>query len=272
MIIQVFRRLAAGLCAALLTIPLYLPARAISEQVDVLLNDKRFVPGAYIEDGVSYLPLADFARELSDCQIRWDGTAAYVTAEGLDLRAQPDQLWVEVNQRPFYVPGGVRLVQGRTLLPARTLAQIFGLDLGWDGASFTVLLTGEPRVPEHADNHYDPDVLYWLSRVISAESRGEPLAGQIAVGNVVLNRVASQRFPDTLYGVIFQPGQFEPVENGTIYQEPYALSVTAAKLCLEGADVVGDCLFFFAPDLSPGTWIVENCTYYTTIGCHRFYL
>ncbi len=272
MMIRAFRVLTAALCAALLALPLYLPARGAPEQAHVLLNDELFVPGAYIEDGVSYLPLADFARELGDYQIHWDGVAAHVTADSLDLHAQPGQPWVEANQRYFYVPGGVRLAQGRTLLPARTLAQIFGLDLGWDGDSFTVLLTGAPRIPEHADSHYDPDTLYWLSRVISAESRGEPLEGQIAVGNVVLNRMASHRFPDTLYGVIFQPGQFEPVENGTIHDEPYPLSVTAAKLCLEGASVVGDCLFFFAPALSPGTWIVDNCTYYTTIGCHRFYL
>jgi len=97
----------------------------------------------------------------------------------------------------------------------------------------------------------------------------------MAVGNVVLNRVASSRYPDTVKGVVFDTKhgvQFEPTANGTIYDEPTQSAVLAAKLCLEGARVVGDCLYFYAPALSAGTWIVSNCTYYTTIGCHRFYL
>ena len=265
------RPLTAVLCAALLAVPMYLPARSAYRSPQFLLNDAPFPGTAYIEDGVSYLSVADFVRSTTPYDVSWDGTAAHISADDLTLRAQPGQLWVEVNGRCFYVPGGVHLTRGRTMLPARTLAQIFALDLSWDGETSTVRLTGTPEVPEHGDTYYDPDTLYWLSRIISAESRGEPLEGQIAVGNVVFNRMASHRFPDGLYDVIFQPGQFEPVENGTVFDEPYHLSVTAAKLCLEGASVVGDCLFFFAPALSPGTWIVENCTYYTTIGCHRFY-
>ena len=62
------------------------------------------------------------------------------------------------------------------------------------------------------------------------------------------------------------------MSNGTIYLEPTASSVLAAKLALEGADVVGESLYFYAPALSAGSWIVKNCTYYATIGCHRFYL
>ena len=158
------------------------------------------------------------------------------------------------------------------MVPVRTLVQVYGLDLSWDAQTNTVFVSGDSKPLESGERYYDETTLYWLSRVISAESQGEPLTGQIAVGNVTLNRLNSDVFPDDLYDVIFQPGQFEPVENGTIYNDPYHLSVTAAKLCLEGARVVGDCMYFFAPDLSPGTWIVNNRTYYTTIGCHRFYL
>ena len=99
--------------------------------------------------------------------------------------------------------------------------------------------------------------------------------GQIAVGNVVLNRVANEQFPDTIKDVIFDTKyavQFEPVSNGTVYDEPAQSSVLAAKMVLEGARVVGDCLYFFAPALSEGTWIVNNRTYFTTIGGHDFYL
>ena len=122
---------------------------------------------------------------------------------------------------------------------------------------------------------YNAVQLYWLSRIISAESQGESLQGQIAVGNVVLNRVKSKDFPNSIPAVIFDTKggvQFEPVSNGTLYQAPTAQSVTAAKRALDGERPVGNCLYFYAPALSKGVWISTNRTYYTTIGCHRFYL
>jgi len=66
--------------------------------------------------------------------------------------------------------------------------------------------------------------------------------------------------------------QFEPVENGTIYNTPTAQSVAAAKRALDGESVVGNALYFYAPALSQGIWINANRAYLTTIGCHRFYL
>ena len=101
------------------------------------------------------------------------------------------------------------------------------------------------------------------------------MSGQIAVGNVVLNRVRSTEFPESVQAVVFDRKdgvQFEPVSNGSVYDEPTARSVLAAKAALAGTDIVGDCLYFYAPALSQGTWIRSNRTYYTTIGCHRFYL
>ena len=98
--------------------------------------------------------------------------------------------------------------------------------------------------------------------------------GQIAVGNVGLNRTESDQFPDTVKEVVFDSQyavQFTPVANGTIYQEPAASSVLAAKLCLEGAEVAGDSLYFFAPAVSAGSWITQNRTYYAAIGSHHFY-
>ena len=91
----------------------------------------------------------------------------------------------------------------------------------------------------------------------------------------MLNRVKSSEFPNTIYGVIFDDrwgGQFEPVRNGTIYQTPTEESVKAARMCLEGTNVVGNCLYFLAPDLAQNFWIPQNREYVTTIGCHDFYL
>lgn len=269
-----FRRAAPLVCALLFLTALLPPTRAAQDTIQIhtphgpLTSDV----SSFVEDGTAYVSLTAFARAMGEHTASWDGRTAHIASEEMTLSATPGEQWLEANGRCLYVPDEVRLVNGRTMVPVRTLAQVYGAQVSWDGATQTVTVTTGGQPLEHGSTYYDPDTLYWLSRVISAESRGEALTGQIAVGNVVLNRLASDTFPDTLYGVIFQKDQFEPVENGTIYHEPYHLSVLAAKLCLEGAQAIGDCMYFFAPALSPGTWIVNNRTYYTTIGCHRFYL
>ena len=159
----------------------------------------------------------------------------------------------------------VRLEKGRTLVPIRPLAGLLGLEVSWNAATGEVALT----TPEDKN-----DELYWLSRIISAESQGECWEGKLAVGNVVLNRVASPDFPNTIYGVIFDErwgGQFEPVRNGTVYNDPTPESVRAAMACLEGVNVVGDSLYFLAPELTDNHWTMENRTWTATIGAHWFY-
>ena len=159
------------------------------------------------------------------------------------------------------------------MLPLALLSNALGCPLTWNAATGTADLDTASARPPQAN--YNSEDLYWLSRIISAESRGEPLAGQIAVGNVVLNRVESSHFPNSVQEVVFDDRyaiQFEPVSNGTIYDEPTSSAVLAAKLCLEGANTAGKSLYFFAPALSAGSWIRSSRTYCTTIGCHRFYL
>lgn len=117
--------------------------------------------------------------------------------------------------------------------------------------------------------------LYWLSRIIHAESQGEPYNGKVAVGSVILNRVASSSFPNTVKGVIFEYyqniPQFSPVAEGTIYNTPSEESIKAAKEALSGKKPVGNATYFFNPKKSEGKWIVNNKTYVTKIGEHVFY-
>lgn len=123
--------------------------------------------------------------------------------------------------------------------------------------------------------NYTDDDLYWLSRIIHAEASGESFTGKVAVGNVILNRVKSSDFPNTIYNVIFEYygniPQFSPVAEGTIYNTPSQESIQAAKDALNGARPVGNSTYFFNPDKAAGTWIVSNKTYVTKIGGHAFY-
>lgn len=117
--------------------------------------------------------------------------------------------------------------------------------------------------------------LYWLSRIVHAEAEAEPYEGKVAVGNVVMNRVNSSAFPNTIKGVIFEYfqniPQFSPVADGTIYNTPSAASIQAAKAALAGQNQVGTATYFFNPDKSAAKWIVDNKTYVKRIGDHVFY-
>jgi N-acetylmuramoyl-L-alanine amidase len=117
-------------------------------------------------------------------------------------------------------------------------------------------------------------VVYWLSRIISAESRGESLLGQIAVGSVVMNRVKSPLYPNTIWSVIFDRKygvQFSPIIDGSIYAAPTASAIVAAKICLEGFNVNSSALFFLYPRYSTSSWIPNNRQYLFSIGKHDFY-
>jgi N-acetylmuramoyl-L-alanine amidase len=117
--------------------------------------------------------------------------------------------------------------------------------------------------------------LYWLSRIIHAEAEAEPYKGKVAVGNVIMNRVASKDFPNTIKGVIFDYfegiPQFSPVADGTIYNTPSEDSINAAKDTLNNVKPVGDATYFFNPDKAAGKWIVQNKAYVMRIGEHVFY-
>ncbi|TDA68566.1 MAG: LysM peptidoglycan-binding domain-containing protein [Clostridia bacterium] len=112
--------------------------------------------------------------------------------------------------------------------------------------------------------------LEWLARIIAAEARGETLLGQVAVGAVVLNRVESDRFPNTVYEVIFQPNQFESVRNGAVYRNPPTSAYTAARIAMSGYDPTGGSLYFYNPrSVSRSNWI-HSRSVIRTIGNHNF--
>ncbi len=252
------------LCGLLAVAALCLPvqaARPANLQVDgELLN-----ASAYVEAGTTYAPLRELLESLGDWNVWWDGSAARAVSEDASLSADPDGGFLTVNGQRY--PCVVDVVEGRTYVPLRLTAEALGGSVRWDpwldGAAVT-----SPGAEHDAMDYY------WLSRIIHAESGGEALEGQIAVGNVVLNRVSSGDFPDSIPGVIFDDEngvQFEPVSNGTVTHAPTELSLEAARRALSGENTAGDALYFFAPALSQGSWIDSSRTYRQTIGCHRFY-
>lgn len=125
-----------------------------------------------------------------------------------------------------------------------------------------------------ARNSYTEDDLYWLAKIIHAEARGESYEGQVAVGAVVLNRKNSPKFPNTVYGVIFEKWdgkyyQFSPVLDGTINLEPNDSARKAARDAINGVDPSGGALYFYNPATSTNKWIY-NLPIIKRIGKHVF--
>lgn len=116
---------------------------------------------------------------------------------------------------------------------------------------------------------YNESESYMLARLIHGEARGEPYVGKVAVAAVVLNRVKSAAFPNTIAGVIFQAGAFDAVADGQYNLTPDADSIRAAKDALNGWDPTGGCLYYFNPATATSKWIWTR-SIQLTIGKHHF--
>lgn len=133
-------------------------------------------------------------------------------------------------------------------------AEALGLDLS--GAALTATLYRETE-------------LTLLARLISGEARGEPYIGQVAVAAVVLNRVRSAAFPNTISGVIFQSGAFDAVWDGQFDLEPADSCYRAARDAMNGWDPTGGCVYYYNPSTATSEWILTRPVQ-LTIGHHAF--
>ena len=243
--------------------------------VELYLGDKYISEKAYLIQDTTYIPLRAVST-LAGAGVAFDDKSrtAYITMQGFSMTVSEGAYIMMANERPImsYAPA-VILSDNRMYVPVRSIAKALSLGVKWD-PSRRVTLSGTPTPLIHADKYYNSDDLYWLSRIISAESRGEELLGQVAVGNVVLNRMRHKDYPNTIWGVIFDKKygvQFSPVSNGSIYAAPSYNSVIAAKICLEGVSVSEKILFFMEPNKSTSKWIYENRPYAFSIGNHYFF-
>ena len=228
-------------------------------------------------NGEVYIPIRKFVESfVSGATVSYDSGSRTVTVVGAghNISVSDGGYALYASGRVFFASTPSRVLSdGRMYVPVSNISRAFGLS--YDASSTaSASLWGTVRAAISGDVYYDADIVYWLSRIISAESKGEPLIGQIAVGNVVLNRVRSKDFPNTVWGVIFDRKwgvQFSPVSNGTIYNEPTATSILAAKICLDGFSVSSDALYFLRPSASTSSWIVNNRPFLFVIGNHYFF-
>ena len=118
-------------------------------------------------------------------------------------------------------------------------------------------------------NGFSSSEVYLLAKTIYAEGRGEPYTGQVAIGAVVLNRVRSSQFPNTISGVVYQKHAFTAVSDGQINLEPNETAMRAARDAINGWDPTGGAIYYYNPAVATSSWIFDRQTI-TVIGKHVF--
>ena len=139
-----------------------------------------------------------------------------------------------------------------------------GIVGSWTEKSLKITLSGGSSQSSVSSANLD-----LLARCVYAEARGEPYTGQVAIAAVVLNRVESPSFPNTISGVIYQKGAFTCVSDGQINLTPDETAIAAARDAMNGWDPTGGCLYYYNPVTATSEWIFSRETV-ITIGRHVF--
>lgn len=195
--------------------------------------------------------------------------------EGIRVGAASQPATAEVPQPPLL--GTYQVQRGDTLywiaaaheMTVEELKELNGLDseVIRPGQILTVSLAAVREYPVGV--RLSDQEVKWLAQMIHAEARGEPYIGQVAVGAVIINRLKSPQFPNTMYGVLFQQNAFQPIKNGSFFREPSEKAVRAAYEALMGHDPTNGALYFFNPRQSNDRFMHSRPAT-VTIGQHRF--
>ena len=175
------------------------------DSVSVIADGYPYTGMVAVYNDTAYVSLREFSAAMDNAVVSWDAETetAHVETDALTVSVQENGQYIEANGRLLWCEYGTFTTDdGKMFVPLTTISKAFGFDHTWNGATETVILERQTAAITPAEEYYDADEVYWLSRIIHAEAQGEPFAGKLAVGEVVLNRVEDAEFPETVYGVI----------------------------------------------------------------------
>lgn len=198
------------------------------------------------------------------------GTEAVQTLSQLGSRGQEVKNIQTCLKKWGYYSGTVDGIYGsQTVAAVKKFQKKHGLRVDGIAGPATLYAIGLPTGESGGVNGYSNADWQLLGRIISAEARGESYTGQVAVGAVVLNRVKSASFPDTISGVIYQKGAFSAVTDGQFDQPVSETSLKAARDAMAGWDPSGGALYYYNPAKTTNAWMHARPVL-VTIGNHRF--
>ncbi len=275
----------------------YCEASALTEQifVTVKVNDKciKMDTQPYIKDGRTYVSVR-FVAEALGSKVDWIAEQSKVlistnekdkevitdlseTVAGAVYADESEAIQLVIGSNELIAYGEKKqmdvvpeLVNGRTMVPIRFVSENLDCDVKWDELTYSVSIYKEGVViPEELieNRWYTDEDLLWLARIVHVEVKGLSVNGKVGVANVVLNRVKSPEFPNTVYDVIFASGQFPPVKKASFKElVPSKECFIAAKMALNGINNVENCLFFNNVPFKS-----KNITLYQRIDGEYFY-
>lgn len=248
--------------------------------IDIVVN------GTYLDnsskgylgfDGVTYVPVRELYTALGAEVITDEPTGNLkIGKDGLELILDNEGAYCITDGKMTFP--GLRKHKGVLYAPARFVATTLGGSVSWDDYRCEVQMT-VPGVKVrrcYAEKDYNAEDLLWLSRIVTCEAGSVSFEAKVMVANVILNRRADDRFPNTVHDVIFDKKfgiQFPPAHNGRIYNipTPSTHTIMACKAALNGLQLAPDCLYFsYTSDNF--SWVYHNRKLYTTIGNQAFYL
>ena len=186
-------------------------------------------------------------------------------SRGQEVRTIQDKL-----KRWGYYTGNVDGIYGSlTVSAVKRFQQKNGLKVDGIAGTQTLNAMGIMQSSNSGSSTNNSSNVNLLARAIYGEARGEPYTGQVAVGAVIMNRVRSSKFPNTISGVIYQSGAFDAVSDGQINLTPDATAKKAAQDALNGWDPSYGAIYYFNPSTATNKWIWSR-PMTVTIGKHRF--
>ena len=186
-------------------------------------------------------------------------------SRGQEVRTIQDKL-----KRWGYYTGNVDGIYGSlTVSAVKRFQQKNGLKVDGIAGTQTLSAMGIMQSSNSGSSTNNASNVNLLARAIYGEARGESYTGQVAVGAVIMNRVRSSKFPNTIAGVIYQSGAFDAVSDGQINLQPDATARKAAQDALNGWDPTYGAIYYFNPNTATNDWIWSR-PMTVTIGKHRF--
>jgi len=226
-------------------------------------------------DGSAYIPLRAFSDAIG-ASVEWNDKElwAKITKDGHSFVFYPEKDYclvdgVEKNYTSV-------IYNNLTFVPVRAISEVLKYDVNWDDFYLTVKITApNVEVLENCkDVSYTYEDIMYLGKIIHIESGYQPFNVKIGVGNTVINRVKSPKFPNSVKEVIFDTKygvQFPPAHTDKFNITPSKDSIIAAKCVLCGVNVARNSLYFINSKVAPSSWAHNNRPHYADMGGMSFY-
>jgi hypothetical protein len=207
----------------------------------------------YIEAGRTMIPIANVVEALGASEVAWDEATETVVIvhdeKRIQLQINNQTYWVDGEEKQLEVPPVI--VDNRTMIPLRVIAEELSIVIKWNNTMNTVeIVKPELNLSKDfiASNQYTYDDVLWLARIVKVEGTGTSYRTRLGIANVVLNRVKSSSFPNSIKSVILDTNystQFPPAHKAGFSESvPDVHSWLAAKNALDGSNNVSKCLYF----------------------------